>query len=356
MKLRIISCFLTLWACATIVQAQWSYSLDATTYFHNAEFNTPYATGYTYPGFYVAPTLNYSIADSATIQGGILFNCIAGTQGIYQWSPLFQISYRPLSWLQLAMGTFTSTLTHYLPEPLISQEQWFSHPVENGIRIQTNTSFWHSHTWLDWEHYLIPWTNDQEIFTFGTLHSLHLLHAATDTLSINALLMARHHGGELTNTTAHTETIMHEMAALQWTHTTPRQEVITGQIPVFFFQNPKNPNNSTAYTHGWGLYPQLTIASPLAHHQKVHATLGYWHGFQWQAPLGNYEYFSISNYRPFVNDPHRSLLSLGLHYQKTFHQFSLHLQSNFYYDIPSHNLDYLVGIYLHFSLKNKLHK
>lgn len=324
--------------------------IDATTYFRDAEYLSPFCTGSTYPGFRLTPTLLYQPDSQFTIQAGIMLNCIAGVHGIYQWAPTLSIQYRPTPWISLAVGSF-STSSHHLESPLISSERWFTTPTEGGFRLTTGLERWQSETWLDWEHFLVPWTEDQEIFNAGTVHQLTLFHSHTDNqLFLQGAYLVRHHGGELTTLDTIVETIYNQMFSLNLRHTLEPSDTILIKLPIYFFQNPLDGIRSTHYQDGWGIHPQITLTTPLStkNNWSLVSTLGFWRGHQWEAPLGDYLFQSVSMYRPDAFDPSRRMITFGAYLTQKKPQFQFQLETQLFYDIEYHNLDLLVGLFLKF--------
>lgn len=346
------------------LRAQWNFNLDASTYFRDAEYLSPFCTGSTYPGFRLTPSVSYTINPHASIQGGLVLNCIAGSHGFHDWAPLLSISYRPLPWLCLKMGTYETT-THGIDEPLITQELWFTTPLEGGFSITTHLAcgsraVWMSDTWLDWEHYLEPWTPDQEIFNSGTRHNLAIDLSNSCRLDLEGAFLVRHHGGEINTIDTLVESFYHEMAGIALKHSGPHQSARIS-LNFYNFQAPEPPSERTThYPNGWGLYPKASFSHMLGRIQDkplegqdrwtLSATLGYWIGHHWEAPLGSHLFQSVSMYRPDALGPERRLITLGLDLDAPVeNRFQPRFGLGLDYDVIYHTADCLVSIMLIFG-------
>ena len=128
------------------------------------------AKGFTITGFRLAPTLNYGINHRSRLRAGMDLTLFAGMDSLYSVRPILSLIYMPTRWLLITAGTINGGYHHDLGLPAYDPARWITNPVENGLQIETDTRLWNSDTWLDWEHYLKPWTPDQERFTMGSRH------------------------------------------------------------------------------------------------------------------------------------------------------------------------------------------
>lgn len=154
---------------------QLSFDMDVLSFLRNAEYMMPYTVGYTSINCRLTPTLTYTINDRTRFTGGLQFDNIVGSDSIIHLYPYFRIEYEPAKWARIVLGDIYGGAEHGLEDPIYDRERnffsYYYHP-EAGVQILTSQNRWVSDTWIDWEHYLNPWTYDQERFTMATRHEL----------------------------------------------------------------------------------------------------------------------------------------------------------------------------------------
>ncbi len=352
--------------------------IDATGYFFDAEYATPMAKGYSVAGFRLSPTLSFGINERAQLRVGFDATSFAGLDSLYNLRPTFSLVYMPTKWLQLVAGTLFGGYRHQLSAPVYDPSRWIYHPQEEGLQIIT-TRPWKSDTWLDWHHYLTPYTPDQEQFTLGTRHSLSLFHME-DTIINDLSLMpddyflirafdidfpihfiADHRGGEVKTIDTNTVTTFNERIGLQFNYKRRNFQKnwtkISLDIPVYFYHL-----EDTKLDHGGkALYP--TISYEFKHLDNnnrsgysIQATAGFWHGNHYFSAHGLPAFWSINNY----SSQHmplsaantaadiRNILTFTFSAEHEFKGLNLGLQVDTYYDIDLKKTDFLFGFYMRF--------
>ena len=337
---------------------RWSAHIGGTALFRDAEYFMPFTKGYTISGFRVAPTLQYHVGD-LHFEGGALLTAVAGTEGLYRAEPVLTVSYRPLDWLTLNMGTLKGgnllgDAQHNVGEPMLDPERWYLSPKEDGVQILTGCSSknclfnWRSDTWVNWERFFLPAQADQERFTLGSAHRLSLR-----SLRLDAAFMGCHRGGQFSALDTCIETLFNERLGLGYTFSFGSRNSLTLSADAYFFQNASpERHRHTAYTSGYGLHPHATLAMPFGKRSddRLELGLGYWYGHQYLSARGSWLYQSASWCDPAYLQPQRHMLTAGL----SFTHNRLNLNAQLYHDLSLHRTDFALSLILHFQATHPL--
>jgi len=364
--------------------------LDATGFFYDVENNLPFAKGYTATGIRLSPTLLYGLNDRTQLRAGVNATMLAGCDSLHELRPIISITYSPCKQLTLVAGSLYGNLAHRLDGPLYDPQRWVYHHLEEGIQILTDAGKWRSDTWIDWWHYLVPNTPDQEYFTFGTDHTLNLFHhrnnshlsdisyseTGSDTVAnraglpnhgagwdidLPATFMAHHRGGELktidTTTLTHfqervglrvSRTLMHNRK----THFATQQWTLDVPIYVSHFSNHSS--------NGYALYPNLIYTMQHerdSRRRQLTIRGGYWYGDGYLSYFGLPEFQSTAPLAPTVDATRRNMLTFALVLEHGYHHNStqIGISAQCYYDLDFRQLDVTFGLYLKGNKRFRLH-
>ncbi len=335
-----------------------AFDLDAVTFLRDAEFFLPYVKGYTACGFRFTPLLRYRANARTTLRGGVMLTGVAGTEGLWKAEPVFAIDYTPRPWITLTMGTIEGSTAHLLGEPMYDPERWFFDYKEDGLQLRTTTRRWRSDTWLNWEHFLEPWTPDQERFSLGSRHEWVPLGEEQDRwyLSVPFSFLGSHRGGQFSTLDTCIETIFNEHLGIKAQLPVADRAVLRADMPFYFFQN-KSPEPHTAFTHGWGCHPQLIFGfssqsaqswwqEPLAAGHRFELGVGYWYGHHYQSARGSYMYQSVSWFDTAFCAPERHMITVTADYEHEFEALTFVLDATAYYDPDCRKTDFVFGVIL----------
>ena len=371
--------------------------IDAAGFFFDAEYATPYAKGYTVTGFRLAPALSYGINEKAQLRVGFNATAFAGLDSLYKLRPTFSLIYAPTRWLTLVAGTIYGSNTHQLAPPVYDPSRWIYNYNENGLQILTQTKFWSSDTWLDWTHYLTPWTADQERFTMGSRHTFNILKFIKqysnpvppcaayriDTTTNNHLTLpwttnkeklfsinlpthfiANHRGGEVKTIDTNTVTTFNERIGIQIKYTfanalKPSFHIFRLDLPLYNYHLEDN----TLDHNGKAFYP--TISYEWSHWNKyqlidwnIRAIAGYWHGNHYFSAYGSPLFWSANAYSALhvpasaniasATDI-RNIATFTLSAEHEFKGLNLGLQVDALYDLDLKKTDFIFGFYMRFK-------
>lgn len=349
------------WLQDSILPRGLGWEVSATTFFRDAEFFLPETEGYTASGFRLEPSLRYGICEEAQIRGGLIVTALAGTEGLWKVEPALAIDYQPSSSVRLTMGTLEGSLHHRLGEPMYDRERWYYDYKEDGLQILTHTSHWSSDTWLNWEHFLEPWTPDQERFTLGTSQEITILHLNEEgdkepnRIVVPLAFTGSHRGGQFSTLDTCIETLFNESVGLRLE--AGKKHRLVAELPCFFFQN-MSPHNErhTAYEQGYAFYPQLKYRGRFGKSRlhEIDGAIGYYKAHQYLSPRGSYLFQCVSWSDPNFAVPDREMATAALSYhQRISEHFFLSLDSQFYYDLDLEKLDFAIGLAMRFDISGQ---
>jgi len=356
--------------------------LEAEGFFFDAEYATPLAKGFSVTGFRLSPTLSYGISERAMLRVGINATVFAGLDSLYRLRPSLSLIYMPADWITLVAGTLMDDGHHRLPSPVVDPARHIYNYQEEGLQITTSTKHWKSDTWLDWTHYLTPWTPDQERFTMGSRHSIMLLHgtnyryrhAQGDTLKSSPSAMRRltvklpfhfiasHRGGEVKTIDTNTVTVFNESVGLTLDYNLIQRgnktHTISLNTPFYFYhlEDDKVDNG------GWAFHPTVNYALNIVGRRlpsvwSFDGMIGLWHGDHYFSAMGSPIYWSSNSYSrqhtygipTTYDDDSRNLVTFGIGIGNEFRNMNMTLRIEGAYDIESHSCDLLFGFYMRYG-------
>ena len=356
--------------------------IDAVGFFYDAEYATSMAKGYTVAGFRLSPTLAYGINERAQLRIGFNATAFAGLDSLYRLRPTLSLIYAPTKWLTLVAGTIYGSHTHRLDAPVYDPSRWIFNYQEDGLQILTKTKLWNSDTWLDWQHYLTPWTPDQERFTMGTRHQFRIINiqkrktewAGHDFYKDNELgwqlslpihFIASHRGGELKTIDTNTVTTFNERIGLQIKHSfanalRPSFHNIRFDMSVYDYhledRDLDRPGQAfySTLSYEWMHWNKQQMAD-----WAVRAAVGFWHGNHYFSAFGDPRFWSPTAYASLhvpqstINAGYSiyNLLTFTLSAEHEFKGLNLGLQFDACYnpDRSKKNTDFLFGFYMRFK-------
>lgn len=352
--------------------------LDASGYFFDAEYTLPFAKSFTVVGTRLAPSLLYGINDRAMLRVGMTASFFAGSDSLHGVRPLVSLSYEPLDWMRITMGSLAGSAYHKLPEPLYNPDNWIYDFSENGMQVTTNTAHWNSDTWLDWKHYIELGQPDEERFTFGSCHEVLLFSSLQDydellssrgfsdaamrdagwRLTLPAVFMANHRGSITRITDTNAQTSYNESVALRLQHTSTH---ICGGVytahriavePAFFMHH---FNDVPVDSIGYGFWPTmryewLRLNAPSGRGFSARATVGYWHGTRfYHSELCSPQFDKNKWY-----DESRNMLTVAVELEHEYRHLNAGALFKLYYDFKEERSDAIFALYLRFKGRWKL--
>lgn len=159
--------------------------VDNLSFFHDNEYTGSLTKGYTLPGLWIQPKLNYNPIKQIGLEVGLhalIFNgankypCYA-YHDIGTWKGnQYQSGAHLLPWvrakaqfkyLTVVLGNIYGGQNHKLMEPLFNPELNLSQDPEMGFQLLWDRPHLHADIWLNWQSYIFKMDTHQEAFTVG---------------------------------------------------------------------------------------------------------------------------------------------------------------------------------------------
>ena len=330
--------------------------IDATAWFYDAEYAHALYDGFTDVGMRLRPTIGWNMGNRGMLQIGFTSSLLAGLDSLHELRPIVRLCYAPARWLTVVAGSIYGGANHGLEAVLYDPDRAMMTRQEEGLQIMTHTSFWHSDTWVDWWHYLVPGTADQEYFTMGSSHNmvivdraLHGDSSATSAefrLEMPLIFLANHRGGQVNTIDTSVLTHFNERAALRGVFTIPCSRVaheLAFEMPVYFYHRSDHAEN------GFAVNPNVTYSCHHAEFQhragwNVFCKTGFWHGDGFASYFGSPQFQTL--YLPSTTDKVRQLLWCGVGAEHGFGRIGIGMDVRFYYDLTYGEHDLTVGVYM----------
>lgn len=226
---------------SVIPQKQLYATVDALAFFRDNEYSSKLSKGYSLPGTWVRPALNYDPNKNIHIEAGIhaLFFDGANKYPNYAYHDIgtwkgnqYQSGAHLLPWFRavakmkdviVVLGDIYGDQYHEIITPLYNMEQIMSADPEMGAQIIVDRGGYHADIFLNWQSYQFNLDTHQEAFTVGVTSSLRLTKEINGRINI----LAQHRGGEQDVTNTGVQTLSSGSIGLDWNHKN------TGKIDSF---------------------------------------------------------------------------------------------------------------------------
>lgn len=213
---------------------QLGVSVDALAFFRDNEYDSKMTKGYSLPGVWLRPALNYNPNSSIHLEAGFhaLFFDGANKYPNYAYHDIgtwkgnqYQSGAHLLPWFRaqarikkttFVLGDIYGDLYHNIITPLYNKEQLMSADPEMGAQIIVDSRAAHVDLFLNWQSYQFEEDTHQEAFTVGLTSQIKL----TKELKANINTLVQHRGGEQDITDMGVQTLCNGAIGVEWLHET----------------------------------------------------------------------------------------------------------------------------------------
>ncbi len=235
--------------------------IDAMAFFRDNEYESEMTKGYSLPGAWVRPTLQYNPNSSIHLELGAhaLFFNGANKYPNYAYHDVatwkgnqYQDGAHVLPWFRAearmenvtaVLGNIYGADFHNLPTPLYNEEQLMSADPEMGAQILIDTKHVHTDIFLNWQSYQFELDTHQEAFTVGVTGRVGI--GEKQKVNILYSVLAQHRGGEQDITDLGVQTIANASIGGRY------EEHHTGAIKSWYAEG----NMFAAYQQAGKLWP-----------------------------------------------------------------------------------------------------
>lgn len=315
--------------------------VDNASFFRNNEYFGKIVEGYTLPGFWIKPQLNYYISEKTKVSGGINILKFFGENEFYKLEPTFTLQHNISRDFSFLLGTLSTKNGHYLSEPIFNPERYYFNELENGIQFLFNNSNVISDTWLSWDQFTFYGDSVQEQITAGSSNVFQLIKNEHFELKVPAFILFTHMGGQINRPKKPIETLMNAGSGLRIKYNLHHTLLDYIEFSPEFYYYKKNTSAQTrAFNDGWGILPSIGF-----YVQNFYFKNSFWHSNTFVGPRGEQIYQSISDIDLFIMKT-RNLyipkigyfndLNDGLRFSASFEGFYDPDQSLFDYNFTIH--------------------
>lgn len=176
-------------------------NLESHIFFKNNEYFSRYVDGYTLPGAYILPKLNYYPTQNSRIDLGYNLLTYFGTNTITQHSPYISFNWNIYKDIHFTLGSFSGGFNHKLIEPIFSREYAYTNNISNGARLYIDNKRYFADIWIDWEQFIFPKDTIQEVITGAIDVDFNLLNSPSSKVAISYQAIFYHQGGQINHST-----------------------------------------------------------------------------------------------------------------------------------------------------------
>ena len=202
--------------------------VNSLAFFHNNEYSSDLAKGYTLPGAWLQPKLIYTPHPQIQFEAGahlLLFNGANrypnyAFHDVARWKGhQYQRGIHVLPWfraqadfrnLTLVLGNIYGAQNHQLILPLYNPEQNLSTDPEMGFQLLWQRPRLHFDVWINWQSYIFNLDTHQEAFTVGLNSTIRWNRPDTQKRlrwETPIQVLIQHRGGELDTTNVGVQTV-----------------------------------------------------------------------------------------------------------------------------------------------------
>ncbi len=318
----------------------------------DAEYFSPLEVGYTWIGLQFQPELVYQVSEHFLLKGGVYLLKYSGREETSDVRPVFTVVYKFSETVSLVMGSLYGSLNHRLPEPLYHYDRSMADWPEEGVQALVHTPWLEGDYWLQWRNFILPGDPFQEQLVFGTSSHFRLFRNAEGwRVTIPIYTMIYHQGGQIDSSPepVHTFGNLAGGGRVEKMLGEGFFRSVSGELLAYnYFDN--SGQTLFDFSSGWGIQPMAGVEA-----KDMLLQLGYWHGHNFFAFLGEPLYASVSERTGAAGYSTRDLLTVKVKYGKTFEKdVGFTLYGNGYYDLGLQRFDYNVGLQLLFNADFRL--
>ena len=295
--------------------------LSGQHFFINNEYFGPHNVGYTLPGFWLEPTVEWQVSDHLQLKGGAHWLHYWGahhypagwTYGVWPAEadstssahvlPVMQAKYSPSESFTLVFGSLDAT-NHNLPAPLFNGKRLQAADPEAGVELIANNSWWKADVWIDWQEFIWRRSQRQERFLMGCTFAAAWSHGAWEW-EVPASFLVQHKGGQALAVRQPVQNRFNASLGLKAKHHIGTHWATRAELHLLRFSS--NGRSGLPFDSGWGIYPSVG-----ADYKRVSATIAYWHSTGFDPILGSPLYSNQSVVNPSTYFSQNDLLALQL--------------------------------------------
>lgn len=321
---------------------KFSIHLYNNNFVKNNEYFGPYTEGITYIGSILQPEITWALSPNFSLSGGWYFRQFYGQEGFNQSIPVIRVQYHFRPGTQVIFGQLDGQLQHGFIEPIYNTDNYFIKNPEYGVQFKVNRKKFNTDLYMDWEKFLLPGEEHQEIITGGLLASYSLNDFAENRgLSAHFQSIIHHFGGQVDNSDNPLQSRANIALGLKYVFVPGVKVLNRVTLSSYYIQALElSQTNTIPFESGFALHNTITFEN-----KWIKLGTGWFHGEYFFAPMGDYLFQSVSQFNDWYVGEKRDLVTskvlIGHDILKGVN-FGIRFES--YYDLQRQSNDFSYGL------------
>ncbi|MBP8960070.1 MAG: hypothetical protein KBG40_06550 [Bacteroidales bacterium] len=326
--------------------------IKSISFIKNNEYFNPIVEGYTLIGSFLRPVLIYAPSNNFDLSIGLHQQIYAGTSKSIRPHLLFSVNWKLSEKSILTLGALDGCDKHRMYDPHFNAERIYSDFDETGASFVTETPYFFSDTWINWENFIFKGDTVREIFTAGESFN-YKMPIFNETIRLNLPLQAKfkHFGGQISNYSGHVLTFLNFSTGVGIDFNIANGNYgIPGVEYLHFIYRELTEKGDAITTHGSASWLRFHY-----HYKSLYFGSYLWFASNFFAPDGNQIYGCVSDYKENYLLSKRKIWTNSINF--TFRPggiFEFLLGFEGYYDFKLKRMDTAVAIHINFDRRIKL--
>jgi hypothetical protein len=309
-------------------------------FFDNYEYASPHVTGSTLLGAWGRIMAEYYLDSKLRVQVGANGLKYSGKESFSEVSEWFSVVYQPNSYFRLVCGSIDVYSHNNLPEPVFNPDFLTTRPNNRGFQADLFSQTLDATAFLDWEQFILPGDNYQEVFSAGVTGNIKLYDSMAETrISFPISILGRHHGGEVDVSGQKIETLMNFSIGTRLEHTADAWKYFFNADFLYFYDVTKNFRQPIE--KGYGILTEFGGKT-----EKLGIMLRYWHSNRYFSPLGQPIYRSYTPEKPFIFVMHDFVSARANYTLRIANIARLMVEGDYWFDTRRQKNNFYTGLKL----------
>lgn len=322
-----------------------SLNVNALSFFRNTEYFNEFIDGYTLPGFWVEPRIQFE-SGKTKLSAGADFVKLGGGQGFKRIYPVFTAQQEVVNGFTVVVGTINGREKHNSPQPLYRYDNQYDGSPEYGLQLLFDFNKLKGDVWINWEQYIEQGDTIQERFTQGMNWNISLVDNGLTKIDIPIVSMFMHRGGQINIEESFIQTLWNTGTGISSRFSIENDNFKYIDLSVMGFRYADlSPTKREAYKSGNAIMPQAALGF-----RNWRLEVGSWFSSTFLTPRGVGLFSSSSLKTPGLTKAHRAIAYGSANYEfKLKNGLTTKAGAEAYFDLDTHKLDYCYGISLLFD-------
>ena len=340
--------------------ARLALRVDASQFFQDNEYFGLHAEGYTLPGFYLRPVVEWHVTPLVTLEAGAHWLHFWGARNypsaqsldVWQRESDTATAAHVLPWVRVEMAwkreraewrvVMGNLRPHKLPMPLYNPERLYAADPEAGVQMMMDAKHFDLDVWVDWREYIWQRSSRQERFTAG-VSSQWATSFGKWGLLVPLHVIGQHVGGQ--GLAEHKPVQNHFNGAIGLMGQLRGENFeLTGGCYAMGYTQKNAPD--IPYKRGWGLYPMVNGKCALWG-GELGMDAGYWHGHGFVPLLGSVLFSNVAYVDGITYFRYNRMMSIGANYRWKIECGELKVEGRWYrYFEKKDPSQYSVGVFI----------